>query len=137
MCTTSVVLADSIRDFGKHVIHSNVMSTSSLDTRVTQQLGIVPSDGRGVLNIAIMRKTSEDSMGKPTSGKVTAHWSDANGMMGTIPIREIRDQDAIYYIGEFDIPRSAAITFDILISVDENRPPYRYSINKAFSTQYK
>ena len=54
-------------------------------------------------------------------------------MMGTIAFREIRDRDSIFYIGQFDLPGSVMITFDVLVQVDDSRPPYSLSFNKAIS----
>ena len=124
--------ADTTRDFGKHIIHCKAVSTAALDSEVAQALGVSPDATRGVLTIAIMEKTAGDDMGQPSKGKVTAHWSDLIGMMGTIPIREVVKEKAIYYVGEFELPSSSTMTFDVLISVDESRPPYRLEFKKSF-----
>ncbi|MEM7293492.1 MAG: DUF4426 domain-containing protein [Pseudomonadota bacterium] len=124
--------ADSSRDFGAHVIHCKAVPSRSLDGEVAAALGITPLDDSGVLTIAIMEKTEGDDMGRSSQGKVTAHWSDLTGMMGTIPIREVTKEKAIYYVGEFELPSSSMMTFDLLISVDESRPPYRLKFKKKF-----
>lgn len=130
---SGVAGADSIRDFGRHVVHCRFVNTIELDEESATQLSIARTDGRGALIIAVMEKPDDGSMEHPVSGSVTAHWSDVNGMMGTIQVREIRDRAAIYYIGEFDIPRTSTMTFDILVGVEENKPPYKLSFSKHFS----
>lgn len=127
-----LAIAETTRDFGAHVVHCKAMPSVALDSDLASQINIVRDKNRGVLNIAIMEKTTDDPMGKPVRGKVTAHWSDHNGKMGTIPMREIQLQNAIYYIGEFDLVGNAMMTFDILVSVDENRPPYSFRLKKHF-----
>ena len=128
-------LADSIRDFGKHIVHCRFVVTSELEEAVASQLKLTRADDRGALIVAVMEKPADGSMEHPIRGSVTAHWSDLSGMMGTITLHEVRDDAAIYYIGEFEIPKTRTISFDILIGVDENKPPYSLSFNRHFSQQ--
>lgn len=141
LCINNLVVANTTRDFGLYVVHCNVIPASALDSDVATQFNIARSAQRGVLTLAIMEKARTDadgntldhSLGRSVQGQITAHWSGLNGKMGAIPVREVREQSAIYYIGEFDLPSTAIMTFDILVSVDANRPPYRFSFNRKFN----
>ncbi len=137
LCVTSLAIAgtDTTRDFGAHVVHCKAMPSNELDSDVASQFNITRAKDRGVLNIAVMEKTTDGTMGQPVRGKITAHWSDLNGRMGSIPMREFQRQNAIYYIGEFDLVSGAMMTFDILISIDENRPPYSFTVKKQFPAE--
>ncbi|MEM7206315.1 MAG: DUF4426 domain-containing protein [Pseudomonadota bacterium] len=126
-------LANSTRDFGDHVVHCKALSSTALDATVAERLQITPDESLGLINVAIMRKTDSDAMGESVSGRVTAHWSDLSGMMGAIPMREVRDKNMIFYVGEVDFTAGGMYTFDILISIDDSRPPYQVTFNKQFS----
>lgn len=133
LSVATTAAADSIRDFGRHIVHCKFVASDELEADVATQLQINPTPGRGALIIAIMEKPDDGSMEHPIRGEVAAHWSDLKGMMGTIHVREIRDQAAIYYVGEFDIPKTRMMTFDILVGVEENKPPYSLNFSKSFS----
>jgi len=137
LCMANLAIADSdtTRDFGIHVIHCRAMPSNELDSDVASQFEISRAKDRGVLNIAVMEKSGEGAMDRSIRGNVTAHWSDLNGRMGSIAMREFEQQNAIYYIGEFDFVGGATMTFNILISVDENRPPYSFSVKKQFPAE--
>ena len=137
LCMASLAIAgtDATRDFGAHVILCKAMPSNELDSYVALQFNIIRAKNRGVLNIAVMEKSEDGAIGRSVLGKITALWSDLNGRMGSIPMREFQRQNAIYYIGEFDFVGGATMTFNILVSVDENRPPYSFSVKKQFPAE--
>ena len=129
----SLAVADTSRDFGDYVIRCKVMPSMDLDPAIAERLSVPRDPNTGILNIAVMEKTGDDAMGRAAQSDISAHWRDLDGMMGTIAFREIRDRDSIFYIGQFDLPGSVMITFDVLVQVDDSRPPYSLSFNKAIS----
>ncbi len=137
LCMANLTFADSdiSRDFGVHVIHCRAMPSNALDSNIASQFEIGRAKDRGVLNIAVMEKSGDGAMDRSIHSKVTAHWSDLNGRMGSIAMREFQQQNAIYYIGEFGFIGGATMTFNILVSVDENRAPYSFSIEKQFPAE--
>lgn len=125
-------MAESARDTGKYVIHYSALPTDVLDATVARSYQIKRSKARGLLNIAIREKEAGSASGKAVPGMVSAQWSNLTGQMGNIPIREVREQNAIYYLGEFAIRNEEMLTFTVQVSPNSKAPPQTISFRKQF-----
>jgi hypothetical protein len=108
------VQAQQSQDFGDFVIHYNTLSTDLLSPEVARAYGITRSKSRALLNIAVLRKDPE-GMGTATRAEVSATATNLNGQLSTIRMREVREEYAIYYLGELRV--SHEDTFDFEVSV--------------------
>lgn len=114
-------LAESSTRHGDYTIHYNALQTDILDPAIANSYGIKRSTKRGLLNIAIRKNQEQNAFGEAASGDVSATWSNLNGQMGKISLREIREKNAIYYIGEFAIRNEETLTFNITVSIPASR----------------
>ena len=119
------------RDAGRFLIHYNALPTDVLDAKVASNYRIKRSRERGLLNVAVREKVEGEPAGRAAAAKVSAQWTNLAGQMGTIPIRQIREQGAIYYIGEFAIRDQEMLTFTLQVSPD-GVPPQTISFRKQF-----
>jgi hypothetical protein len=124
--------AESARVMDNYVVHYSAFPTDVLDASVARNYQIKRSKERGLLNIAIRQKSDDSPSGKAVSGMVSAQWSNLTGQMGNIPIREVREQDAIYYLGEFAIRDEEILTFTLQVSPDNDMPPETIKFRKQF-----
>ncbi len=119
------------RDTGRYLIHYNALPTDVLDAKVAGSYGIKRSRERGLLNVAVREKVEGEPAGRAAAANVSAQWTNLSGQMGTIPIRQIREQGAIYYIGEFAIRDQEMLTFTLQVNPD-GTPPQTISFRKQF-----
>lgn len=103
---------ENTKDFGDYELHFNAINTDQLTADIARQYDIVRSKGRALLNVNIRRKNA-DSTTSSVTGKVTASAANLNGQFKTMTLREIRAEDAIYYIGELPITDGEALTYTI------------------------
>ncbi|MBN1239595.1 MAG: DUF4426 domain-containing protein [Gammaproteobacteria bacterium] len=103
---------ESFKDFGDYVVHFNAIGTDQLTPDVARNYGIVRSRNRAMLNVSILRK-AEGSMGKPVTGSVSATAINLTGQLKNITLREIKEQDAVYYIGETGITDGETLIFTV------------------------
>jgi hypothetical protein len=123
--------AESSRDVGQFVIHYNALPTEMLDADVARAYSIQRSKFRGMLNIAVLKK-SAGGPGKPVSAMVSAHATNLSGQITELKMREIREQDAIYYIGEFRVADEETLNFTVKVSPEQSSPPHTITFRKQF-----
>jgi hypothetical protein len=106
--------ADDTKDFGQYVVHFNALPTDLLPARVAREFHITRHNNRGMVNITVLRKLL-GSPGQPVHAFVDVTGTSQAGQSWQIPVREVREGKAIYYIGEFGIKNGETINFDVRV----------------------
>lgn len=106
--------AENVSDFGKYVVHYNALATDQLPARVAREYRITRSKHRGMINITVLRKML-GSPGQPVHAFVEVTGTNLAGQYRRIPVREIREGNAIYYIGEFGVSHEETVRFDVKV----------------------
>ena len=105
-------LAQNSKDFGEYVVHFNALSTDMLPPRMAREYHITRSRNRGMINITLLKKIP-DSLAQPVPARVEVHARNLVGQGRDIKLREIREGNAIYYIGEFRVAHEETLKFSI------------------------
>lgn len=116
---------ENFRDFGNYVVHFNAISTNQLTPDIARQYGIVRSDNRAMLNVSIIKKEPATT-GVPVSGSVSASAVNLTGQHKNMTLREIREEQAVYYIGELPVANEETLIFTI--DVTPMNEPSRFSV---------
>jgi len=103
---------ENFRDFGDYVVHFNAISTNQLTPEIARQYGIVRSNNRAMLNVSIIRK-EPGTTGLPVPGSVSASAVNLTGQHKNMTLREIREEEAVYYIGELPVANQETLVFSI------------------------
>lgn len=119
------------RDFGDYVLHFNALTTDQLTPEVAKQYGIVRSKNRALLNVSIIQKQA-GSTGRSVPGSVSASARNLTGQLKNLVLREIREGDAVYYIG--DVPVSNGETLFFTVDATPINETSRFSVQ--FSRQF-
>ena len=104
--------AENSKDFGQFVIHYNAMATDMVPPQVARKYRITRSQNRGMINITVLKKVL-GSPGQPVHARVEVNAQNLAGQGRTIHVREIREGNAIYYIGEFGVANEETLKFDV------------------------
>jgi hypothetical protein len=126
--------AENSRDFGDYVVHYNAVATDMLPPQVAREYNITRSSSRGMINITVMKKLL-GSPGKPIHAQVEAAAVNLAGQRRDIPLREIRDGTAIYYIGEFGVSHEETLKFSIRITPQATQKVLQVEFSQDFYTQ--
>ncbi len=116
---------ENSRDFGDYVVHFNAISTNQLTPDIARQYGIVRSNNRAMLNVSIIRK-EPGTTGVPVSGSVSTSAVNLTGQHKNMTMREIREEEAVYYIGELPVANEETLVFSI--DVTPMNEPSRFSV---------
>ena len=84
-----------------------------------------------MLNVSILRKR-EGSVGIPVSGSVSASAVNLTGQLKTVTLREIREGEAVYYIGEVAVANAETLIFTIDVTPMNESSRFTVRYKKQF-----
>ena len=116
---------ESSKDFGEYVLYFNALNTDQLSPDIAREYGIVRSKSRAMLNVSIHRKRENGST-EAVTGAVSASAINLNGQLETMTLREIREDVAIYYVGELGITDGEVIIYTI--DATPSNEPSRFTV---------
>ena len=113
------------KDFGDYVVYFNALNTDQLSPDIAREYGIVRSKSRALLNVSIHRKV-QNGMPEAVTGAVSASAINLNGQLKTMTLREVREENAIYYIGELAITDGEVLIYTI--DATPSNDPSRFTV---------
>jgi hypothetical protein len=126
--------AENAQDFGDYVVHFNALTTDNLPPTVTREYGITRSKNRALLNIAVLKKIL-GTTGQPVNAAISASVANLTGQRRDIELREIREGNAIYYIGEFGVNHEDNLEFTVIAQPEGHDRPLRVQFQQRFFTR--
>ncbi len=126
--------AENSQDFGDYVVHFNALSTSHLPPTVTREYGIKRSKNRGMINITVLHKML-GTTGKPVQANVSATATNLTGQKRDISLREVREDTAIYYIGDFPITHEETLRFRVNVQPEGESETQEVKFKQQFFTE--
>ena len=131
---TGTAQAENSQDFGDYVVHFNALNTTHLPASVTREYAIKRSKNRGMINIAILRKTL-GTTGTPLTAEISASATNLTGQKRHIKLREIREATAIYYIGVFPITHEEVLRFTVKVKPEGENETQEVKFKQQFFTE--
>ncbi len=128
-----LVQAENSTKIPGFTIHHNVITTDFLAPNIASAYRIIRSKNRGMINISVIQDV-EGTTGKAVSAGVSARVINLLGQSRHIPLREIREGEAIYYIGDFIIPGNEQLIFVLEVMPQGAKKPYTAKLEHQFSS---
>lgn len=101
-------------DFGEYTIHYIAVSTKFLTPDIAEQYNIVRGDRRAFLNIAVIRNNADGST-TPVPAAVMGTRGNLLQQSSEIEFDEIREGEAVYYIGQFEFSNAETLRFNVTV----------------------
>ncbi len=130
MGTAVSASAEQVEQFGNYRIHYNAFVSNMLSPEVARAYGLTRSRYHAVVNITV-QKQADDSY-QPVAAKVTGTATNLYGKRQKLNIKEVTEQEAIYYLAELPFSDKETLTFDIQV-VPEGESVVR---NVSFKQQF-
>ena len=124
--------AEQLEKFDGYIVHYNALSADQLAPEVAQAYKLQRSSHRGLVNIAV-QKDNGAAEPTPVGATITGTASNLSGQRTPLDIREIKEDGAVYYLGEFPIG-SGTDTFRFQIDVKPEGATRAYALK--FSKNY-
>lgn len=115
----------TLADIGNHVVHFSAQSTDKLPPEIARAYNIVRSKNRAMLNVSVLQKDGN----VPVTADVTVKTVNLTGQLKNVTMRQINEQEAIYYIGETSVANRETLIFDISVMPD--------GVEKATDVRFK
>lgn len=122
---------ESFKVFGDYELHFNALTTDQLNEQMATEHGIVRSKNRALLNVSVL-KNQGIGVPMPVSAEVRASARNLTAQLRNLPVREIRDGDAIYYIAETPVDNAESLIFTVEATPESETEPLRVSFQKQF-----
>jgi len=117
-----------------YVVHHNAFGADFLSPEIAARYGIQRSRNQGLLNVSIIKETP-GATGQPVTALVRVQANNLAGLVKTIELREIREQDAIYYIGEFPVIDGEIVNFNLEVTPAGESQSIRAKFSQDFYTR--
>ena len=130
----TVAMAENATHADGYTIHHNAFLTSELSPEMASRYGIRRSNNRGMINISII-KDVQGTTGKAVTAKVTVTGRNLRGQVRRIPLREVKEENAVYYLGDFLVENGEQITFDIEVVPEGTHKPLHATLDQQFFTR--
>ncbi len=127
-------LAENVTRVDGYAIHHNALTTDMLAPEVARAYGIQRSSRRGMINISVIRETP-DTTGRSVPARVKVTARTLTGQTREMPLREIREADAIYYIADFPVAHREHLIFDVEVVPEGETRPLKARFEQEFFTR--
>jgi hypothetical protein len=118
----ALLLAES-SDFGKYTVHYQAVNSTFLTPKIAAQYGIERNERRAFLNIAVLHN-NDDGSTTPVTAVLAGGKQNLLQQGSDIDFREIREGEAIYYIGEFDFSNAEILRFEVKVQPEGTGPSH-------------
>lgn len=125
--------ADNSTAVGGYVIHHNALTTDNLSPQIASAYGIQRSKERAMLNVSVIRG-ERGKLGTPVQAQVSAVARNLIGQQRRIDLREVREGDAIYYIGDFAVANREKLDIFLEVTPAGEHAPLKARMQQEFFT---
>ena len=117
LCSVAVVAhAEIMQRFGQFEIHYNAMTTDELFPEVARAYKIERSKTRGLLTMSVLKK-NKVGVPSPVPARISVYATNLTLQLASVPMREIKEGTAIYYLGEFRVAPPDTLKFTATVEV--------------------
>lgn len=125
-------IADGTVRVGDLEMHCVAVPTLELTPEAAKNFNVEPAPGRGLLTVTVMKK-SNPGRAETLPAQVYAGAVNQNNYPFSIPIREVREGNSVYYLGEFRL--NAPDTMRFLVNANVLGKPLKTEFARSFSAQ--
>ncbi len=114
-------------------VHFNALPTTELTPEVARQYGVTRSANRALVNVSLRR--GEPGADVAVAADVTVSATNLAGQRQDVRMREVRDGDALYYLGEARVSGQDTLSFDLTVVVEGEAKQMRATFRQEFFPQ--
>lgn len=111
LATSSAVWAETTA-CGEHTVHHIAVNSTFIKPEIARQYGIVRAPRNAFLNISVLHNEADGGT-TPVTATLSGSRSNLMQQSSLIKFREVREGDAIYYIGEFEFSNAELLRFRV------------------------
>ena len=117
LCSVAAIAhAEISQKFGPLEVHYNAITTDELLPEVARAYKIERSKTRGLLTMSVLKQNKVGVL-SPVPAKLTVYATNLTQQLASVPMREIKEGTAIYYLGEFRVAPPDTLKFTATVEV--------------------
>jgi hypothetical protein len=120
----------TFEDIGDCIVHFSAQTTDDLPREVAQAYQIQRSPDRAMLNVSVVR----ESDGASVAADISVKTRNLTQQLKVVEMREVREQDAIYYIGQTKVANRETLIFELGVKPEGVERPESIRFQKQFYT---
>ena len=109
--------------FGDYTVHYQAVNSTFLTPEIAAQYDIVRSERRAFLNVAVLKNETDGST-TPVTATLNGVKHNLLQQSEAIEFAQVREGEAIYYIGQFDFSDREVLRFTLEVSPEGNEPAH-------------
>lgn len=125
LALTTISKAEQSQDFGDYVVHFNAITTNNLPPQAASAYNIQRSANKALLNITVLKKVM-GAPGTPVEADVRAEAVNLTNQHHVLSMREVKEQNAIYYLGMLNVDDEE--TYDFTVTVSPEGVPQKFVV---------
>ena len=125
-----IASAEQSAKFGDIEVHYNALVTTDLRPDVARSYNIDRSKSRGLITIAVLKKNNVDAT-VPMRANVKVNAVNLTAQAIDIPLREVKERQAIYYLGTFRLADHETLKFSVDVTPDGGTAQ-KFDFSKTF-----
>lgn len=118
--------------YGNYIVYYSAISTDLLSPDVARAYGYLRSSHKGLVNIAIKRDGG-NGVEQAVSGKVAGSAVNLSDQRVSVDFHEVKEDDAVYYLGTFPISGSDTVRFDLIVT-PAGETPHKLVFSRDYVT---
>ncbi|MGH8120002.1 MAG: DUF4426 domain-containing protein [Gammaproteobacteria bacterium] len=131
---TIAATAEQSQKFGDYTVHYSAFTTDQLTPEVAKYYQIPRSKNRVMVNISVLKKKNDKTLGTPVRAKITGAAKNLSEQLRELQLREVIEENAIYYIGDTPINNEETLKYSFQITPEGEAAPYQLSFQEQFYT---
>lgn len=98
-------------------VHYSLINSSFIEPKIATQYSLIRSKNRALLNISVVQKAENttDETVKGLTANIFGTAVTLAGQLKELAFKEVKEQNAIYYIATFPINNGERLTFDLKV----------------------
>ncbi|MBE5315904.1 MAG: DUF4426 domain-containing protein [Xanthomonadales bacterium] len=125
-----LAVAQSSTTRGPYTIHYSALPSTLISPEVARNSGLTRSASRGLLNIAVIKK--DEAREHAVTAVIEASATNAAGQRQSLRMREVREGEAIYYLGEPRISEGERLDFEVQVTPEGAGEPVLLRFAQTF-----
>lgn len=107
--------------FGDYTVHYIAVNSTFISPQIAQQYGIERNRRGAFLNIAVLKNNADGST-TPVTAMVSGGKQNLLQQSGNIDFQEVREGEAIYYLGQFAFSNAELLRFKVQVQPELQGP---------------
>lgn len=127
----TIAFAERSQTFGDIEVHFNALSTTELSPDMAKAYKLDRSRNRGMITIAVLKK-DKTGVGQPIKAVISASAVNLSSQFTDVTMREIQEEKAIYYLGDYRVSAPDTLKFKVTIKPQGENKTLKVEFEQKF-----